>query len=188
MIRRPPRSTLSSSSAASDVYKRQIFAFVHIMAAAFIGDPVHRSAAAALMAHYTRGPKHASAASALMSHCAVTGTRKIERDVCIVAPWLETPRKRARTVCDEQASTCFPASSTEASPSSRRQPRVLPRMAAKVDDGKCAHEWWASHGRGPRWIRDYVEERWGSRPGDPAYERLRHRVKRSVEALSLIHI
>src|SRR5664280_1727987 len=26
MIRRPPRSTLSSSSAASDVYKRQIFA------------------------------------------------------------------------------------------------------------------------------------------------------------------
>ncbi|GAB5825178.1 hypothetical protein JMUB7537_28340 [Staphylococcus aureus] len=25
MIRRPPRSTLSSSSAASDVYKRQIF-------------------------------------------------------------------------------------------------------------------------------------------------------------------
>ena len=26
MIRRPPRSTLSSSSAASDVYKRQVFA------------------------------------------------------------------------------------------------------------------------------------------------------------------
>ena len=28
MIRRPPRSTLSSSSAASDVYKRQTFEFV----------------------------------------------------------------------------------------------------------------------------------------------------------------
>src|SRR5664279_6564714 len=27
MIRRPPRSTLSSSSAASDVYKRQIYQF-----------------------------------------------------------------------------------------------------------------------------------------------------------------
>src|SRR5664279_5401180 len=27
MIRRPPRSTLSSSSAASDVYKRQVLAF-----------------------------------------------------------------------------------------------------------------------------------------------------------------
>src|SRR5664279_1777804 len=27
MIRRPPRSTLSSSSAASDVYKRQVFGF-----------------------------------------------------------------------------------------------------------------------------------------------------------------
>eukprot|EP00658_Telonema_sp_P-2_P048309 TRINITY_DN36754_c0_g1_i2.p1 TRINITY_DN36754_c0_g1~~TRINITY_DN36754_c0_g1_i2.p1 ORF type:complete len:113 (+),score=32.30 TRINITY_DN36754_c0_g1_i2:126-464(+) len=29
MIRRPPRSTLSSSSAASDVYKRQLPAWVH---------------------------------------------------------------------------------------------------------------------------------------------------------------
>eukprot|EP00658_Telonema_sp_P-2_P062604 TRINITY_DN5127_c0_g1_i1.p1 TRINITY_DN5127_c0_g1~~TRINITY_DN5127_c0_g1_i1.p1 ORF type:complete len:118 (-),score=19.83 TRINITY_DN5127_c0_g1_i1:186-539(-) len=28
MIRRPPRSTLSSSSAASDVYKRQLFVWV----------------------------------------------------------------------------------------------------------------------------------------------------------------
>ena len=28
MIRRPPRSTLSSSSAASDVYKRQLYGFV----------------------------------------------------------------------------------------------------------------------------------------------------------------
>src|SRR5664280_261510 len=28
MIRRPPRSTLSSSSAASDVYKRQVFALM----------------------------------------------------------------------------------------------------------------------------------------------------------------
>src|SRR5664279_6646823 len=28
MIRRPPRSTLSSSSAASDVYKRQVYALV----------------------------------------------------------------------------------------------------------------------------------------------------------------
>src|SRR5665648_1292547 len=28
MIRRPPRSTLSSSSAASDVYKRQVFSFI----------------------------------------------------------------------------------------------------------------------------------------------------------------
>src|SRR5664280_2333100 len=27
MIRRPPRSTLSSSSAASDVYKRQVFGY-----------------------------------------------------------------------------------------------------------------------------------------------------------------
>src|SRR5664280_1479917 len=30
MIRRPPRSTLSSSSAASDVYKRQVFDYVRI--------------------------------------------------------------------------------------------------------------------------------------------------------------
>src|SRR5665648_768749 len=29
MIRRPPRSTLSSSSAASDVYKRQIWIFIN---------------------------------------------------------------------------------------------------------------------------------------------------------------
>ena len=29
MIRRPPRSTLSPSSAASDVYKRQVIANVH---------------------------------------------------------------------------------------------------------------------------------------------------------------
>src|SRR5664280_3475687 len=29
MIRRPPRSTLSSSSAASDVYKRQMYDFAH---------------------------------------------------------------------------------------------------------------------------------------------------------------
>ena len=29
MIRRPPRSTLDRSSAASDVYKRQVFAHVH---------------------------------------------------------------------------------------------------------------------------------------------------------------
>eukprot|EP00658_Telonema_sp_P-2_P053970 TRINITY_DN42795_c0_g1_i2.p1 TRINITY_DN42795_c0_g1~~TRINITY_DN42795_c0_g1_i2.p1 ORF type:complete len:135 (-),score=26.55 TRINITY_DN42795_c0_g1_i2:11-415(-) len=29
MIRRPPRSTLSSSSAASDVYKRQVHMFCH---------------------------------------------------------------------------------------------------------------------------------------------------------------
>eukprot|EP00658_Telonema_sp_P-2_P067403 TRINITY_DN56310_c0_g2_i2.p1 TRINITY_DN56310_c0_g2~~TRINITY_DN56310_c0_g2_i2.p1 ORF type:complete len:233 (+),score=55.38 TRINITY_DN56310_c0_g2_i2:124-822(+) len=31
MIRRPPRSTLSSSSAASDVYKRQVLLWVHSM-------------------------------------------------------------------------------------------------------------------------------------------------------------
>ena len=30
MIRRPPRSTLSSSSAASDVYKRQVYFFVEL--------------------------------------------------------------------------------------------------------------------------------------------------------------
>src|SRR5664279_6577950 len=37
MIRRPPRSTLSSSSAASDVYKRQgyFFAFFDIVTIAF---------------------------------------------------------------------------------------------------------------------------------------------------------
>src|SRR5664280_3891780 len=35
MIRRPPRSTLSSSSAASDVYKRQVQAFVNERLGAF---------------------------------------------------------------------------------------------------------------------------------------------------------
>ena len=30
MIRRPPRSTLDRSSAASDVYKRQVFAFAEL--------------------------------------------------------------------------------------------------------------------------------------------------------------
>eukprot|EP00658_Telonema_sp_P-2_P072105 TRINITY_DN61292_c0_g1_i1.p1 TRINITY_DN61292_c0_g1~~TRINITY_DN61292_c0_g1_i1.p1 ORF type:complete len:124 (+),score=26.71 TRINITY_DN61292_c0_g1_i1:85-456(+) len=38
MIRRPPRSTLSSSSAASDVYKRQA-RFGHSMDRARSGDP-----------------------------------------------------------------------------------------------------------------------------------------------------
>eukprot|EP00658_Telonema_sp_P-2_P080614 TRINITY_DN8055_c0_g1_i2.p1 TRINITY_DN8055_c0_g1~~TRINITY_DN8055_c0_g1_i2.p1 ORF type:complete len:107 (+),score=34.35 TRINITY_DN8055_c0_g1_i2:68-388(+) len=37
MIRRPPRSTLSSSSAASDVYKRQPFAFLLISTTMFVG-------------------------------------------------------------------------------------------------------------------------------------------------------
>src|SRR5665648_1292618 len=48
MIRRPPRSTLSSSSAASDVYKRQVKFFkVNIVAAVaalitliFVGDQI----------------------------------------------------------------------------------------------------------------------------------------------------
>src|SRR5664279_5318699 len=47
MIRRPPRSTLSSSSAASDVYKRQLNpvtrtcagAFPHALRAPFINHP-----------------------------------------------------------------------------------------------------------------------------------------------------
>eukprot|EP00656_Telonema_subtile_P020723 TRINITY_DN2179_c0_g1_i2.p1 TRINITY_DN2179_c0_g1~~TRINITY_DN2179_c0_g1_i2.p1 ORF type:complete len:103 (-),score=22.36 TRINITY_DN2179_c0_g1_i2:267-575(-) len=37
MIRRPPRSTLSSSSAASDVYKRQVTAIVAGLAAGTLG-------------------------------------------------------------------------------------------------------------------------------------------------------
>src|SRR5664279_6194661 len=44
MIRRPPRSTLSSSSAASDVYKRQIInggSFGHDSADQVVGDEMH---------------------------------------------------------------------------------------------------------------------------------------------------
>ena len=37
MIRRPPRSTLDRSSAASDVYKRQLFLFVHALETAETG-------------------------------------------------------------------------------------------------------------------------------------------------------
>src|SRR5665648_1302317 len=37
MIRQPPRSTLSSSSAASDVYKRQIAIFISFVFAATVG-------------------------------------------------------------------------------------------------------------------------------------------------------
>src|SRR5665648_1112240 len=40
MIRRPPRSTLSSSSAASDVYKRQPHAVAKIMAAILVTENV----------------------------------------------------------------------------------------------------------------------------------------------------
>ena len=43
MIRRPPRSTLDRSSAASDVYKRQVFAFELVgvlLLAALIGAVV----------------------------------------------------------------------------------------------------------------------------------------------------
>ena len=57
MIRRPPRSTLSSSSAASDVYKRQFQHFV-------LASPTHvsnkRSPLLCPMYHYNdfRTPKH----------------------------------------------------------------------------------------------------------------------------------
>eukprot|EP00658_Telonema_sp_P-2_P028845 TRINITY_DN22022_c0_g1_i2.p1 TRINITY_DN22022_c0_g1~~TRINITY_DN22022_c0_g1_i2.p1 ORF type:complete len:135 (-),score=46.91 TRINITY_DN22022_c0_g1_i2:46-450(-) len=40
MIRRPPRSTLSSSSAASDVYKRQVAEYIHILYA--ISSSLHQ--------------------------------------------------------------------------------------------------------------------------------------------------
>src|SRR5664280_1892698 len=52
MIRRPPRSTLSSSSAASDVYKRQIYGYAGSLLAAashversivFANDAMHHS-------------------------------------------------------------------------------------------------------------------------------------------------
>src|SRR5664280_3676441 len=45
MIRRPPRSTLSSSSAASDVYKRQVLAYGLAVILAY-ADVVHPGAGA----------------------------------------------------------------------------------------------------------------------------------------------
>src|SRR5664280_3895840 len=43
MIRRPPRSTLSSSSAASDVYKRQVLPTQHELNRTLDGGPQLRS-------------------------------------------------------------------------------------------------------------------------------------------------
>eukprot|EP00658_Telonema_sp_P-2_P042617 TRINITY_DN30615_c0_g1_i1.p1 TRINITY_DN30615_c0_g1~~TRINITY_DN30615_c0_g1_i1.p1 ORF type:complete len:156 (+),score=20.58 TRINITY_DN30615_c0_g1_i1:117-584(+) len=44
MIRRPPRSTLSSSSAASDVYKRQIVGSMQQAKPTELGEPPYRDA------------------------------------------------------------------------------------------------------------------------------------------------
>src|SRR5665648_1296849 len=55
MIRRPPRSTLSSSSAASDVYKRQITAVAESLSADDFYRDTHRLIYRAVLTLYDKG-------------------------------------------------------------------------------------------------------------------------------------
>src|SRR5664280_3930054 len=55
MIRRPPRSTLSSSSAASDVYKRQIFNWIATMWGGSVQLKTAMLFALALVVNFTIG-------------------------------------------------------------------------------------------------------------------------------------
>eukprot|EP00658_Telonema_sp_P-2_P046961 TRINITY_DN35380_c0_g1_i1.p3 TRINITY_DN35380_c0_g1~~TRINITY_DN35380_c0_g1_i1.p3 ORF type:complete len:105 (-),score=34.77 TRINITY_DN35380_c0_g1_i1:234-548(-) len=64
MIRRPPISTLSSSSAASDVYKRQTKEVINVLLMAIVGENVVKGSGANSPCHVVRMTHKVSQAAA----------------------------------------------------------------------------------------------------------------------------
>src|SRR5664279_659545 len=90
MIRRPPRSTLSSSSAASDVYKRQLETRVRAITSKRAEDPCHEHSP---VAPFGEGNDPTEVSLALTRYFPYSLCLQVpSRDLCINCPLFAEPR------------------------------------------------------------------------------------------------
>src|SRR5674536_382838 len=98
MIRRPPRSTLSSSSAASDVYKRQegVGDLSSYGPAILTGIPVHHEVAERVLSliHISEPTRLLSISYAVF--CLKKKKKKNTKDTDYISPQIKTPNKQTK--------------------------------------------------------------------------------------------
>ena len=60
--------------------------------------------------------------------------------------------------------------------------RVQPKLTAKLEDGKAAHDFKSSFTAGAsRWLKAYILNKWGADPKDNEYSRLARKVHRDMK-------